>query len=74
MNIKFIVYSERQGALPVRRLHPIFHLPWYEPGDGYGHERRLTEFATAAEPAQDSQDARLSGNASHYGAAQKTAL
>ena len=28
-------------------------------GDGHGHERRLTEFATAAVPAQGSRNARL---------------
>ena len=58
MNIKFVVF--RNGAKPCQFGASIQGSSCLkELGDGYGHERRLTEFATAAEPALGSFPARL---------------
>ena len=58
MNIKFVVF--RNGA-KLCQFGASIRGPscLKEFGDGYGHERRLTEFATAAEAARGSLPARL---------------
>ena len=60
MSIKFVVFpneDEKQScqfgaSTPSSRCLSEF-------GDGHGHERRLTEFATAVVPAQGSENVRL---------------
>ncbi len=58
MSINFIIYWNGKEPCQFGASTPSSTC-LDELGDGYGHERRLTEFATAAEPAQGSQDARL---------------
>ena len=61
LNIKFVIF--RNGADPCQFGASIRGSACLkELGDGHGHERRLTEFATGAEAARGSRPARLTAS------------
>ena len=57
-SIKFVVFVDGKEPCQFGASAPASKC-LDELGDGYGHERRLTEFATAAEAAQGSRGARV---------------
>lgn len=57
-SIKFVLFVNGQEPCQFGASTPASNC-LSELGDGYGHEQRLTEFATAAEAAQGSRGARV---------------